>query len=160
MTTNEPYGDSAPAPVPPGFFPQPGLPPDFLLPAGVTLAPVGRRIGAYFLSFLLFIVTLGIGWIIWGLFLWPRGQSPAFKVLRLHVVPRTGGTPVGFGRMVLRNVVGGFVQGLLGIISALVSFILFLTGRLHQPLTDLIASTTVVHDPGDLYDGMRRAGQE
>jgi uncharacterized RDD family membrane protein YckC len=128
------------------------------LPPGVTLAPVGRRIGAYFLSFLLFIVTLGIGWIIWGLILWPRGQSPAFKVLKLHVVPKEGGTPVGFGTMALRNIVGGIVQGILGWITALISFILFLTRDLHQPFTDLIAGTTVVHDPTDVYD-QTRAGQ-
>ncbi len=125
------------------------------LPPGVTLAPVGRRIGAYFLSFLLFIVTLGIGWVIWGLILWPRGQSPAFQVLKLHVVPKEGGTPVGFGKMALRDIVGGIAQGILSWITLLISFILFLTRDLHQPFTDLIAGTTVVHDPTGVYDQMR-----
>jgi hypothetical protein len=36
------------------------------LPEGVQLASVGRRIGAYFLAIPLAIVTLGIGYVIWG----------------------------------------------------------------------------------------------
>lgn len=136
------------------YEPPPG-PPGLQLPPGVVLAPVGRRIGAYFLSLLLFIVTLGIGWIIWGAILWPKGQSPAFKVLGLHVVPKEGGPPVGFWKMALRNIVGGIVQGILSWITLLVSFILFLTRDLHQPLTDLIAGTTVVHDPTGVYEQMR-----
>jgi len=130
---------------------------NFVVPPAVTLAPVGRRIGAYFLSILLFIVTLGIGWIIWGLILWPRGQSPAFKVLKLHVVPKEGGTPVGFWRMALRNIVGGFVQGILTWITMLISFVLFVVRPLHQPITDLIAGTTVAYDPTGVYDRMRNA---
>lgn len=149
---------------PPGAFPPmaappayayPAGPPGLQVPAGVVLAPVGRRIGAYFLSLLLFIVTLGIGWIIWGLILWPQGQSPAFRVLKLYVVPKEGGTPVGFGKMALRDIVGGIAQGIVGWITLLVSFILFLARDLHQPFTDLIAGTTVVHDPTGVYDGMR-----
>lgn len=140
-----------------GLVPQPDLP-NFLLPPGVVLAPVGRRIGAYFLAIPLFIVTLGIGYIIWGLILWRQGTSPAFKVLKMWVVPQTGGTPVGFGRMALRNIVGGIVQGILSWITELISFILFLVRPLHQPLTDLVASTTVVHDPTGVYQQIK-AGQ-
>ncbi|MGI8753294.1 MAG: hypothetical protein ACR2MN_13435 [Acidimicrobiales bacterium] len=37
-----------------------------LLPAGTQLAAVGRRIGAFFLAIPLAIVTLVIGYVIWG----------------------------------------------------------------------------------------------
>jgi hypothetical protein len=47
-----------------------------ILPNGTTLAPVGRRIGAFFLGWLLSIVTLGIGYIIWGAISWSKGQTP------------------------------------------------------------------------------------
>jgi uncharacterized RDD family membrane protein YckC len=171
-TPEQPPTPPPPSAPPPPNAPPPGAPPyappapygappvspalaALQLPPGVTLAPVGRRIGAYFLSFLLFIVTLGIGWVIWGLILWPRGQSPAFQVLKLHVVPKEGGTPVGFGKMALRDIVGGIAQGILSWITLLISFILFLTRDLHQPFTDLIAGTTVVHDPTGVYDQMR-----
>lgn len=146
-----PYAPPAPYGAPPVSAELAGL----QLPPGVTLAPVGRRIGAYFLSFLLFIVLLGIGWFIWGAFLWRKGQSPAFRVLKLHVVPKEGGTPVGFGKMALRDIVGGIAQSILSWITLLISFILFLTRDLHQPFTDLIAGTTVVHDPTGVYDQMQ-----
>ncbi|MGH9100133.1 MAG: hypothetical protein ACRDV8_07885, partial [Acidimicrobiales bacterium] len=63
-----------PPPYPPGGSPPGGwayAPPPIRgvpsLPPGVTLAPAGRRIGAYFLGLLLLIVTLVIGYVIWGL---------------------------------------------------------------------------------------------
>ena len=154
------FGYPPAPPVPAGQAPyaQPGLP-TFVVPPGVILAPVGRRIGAYFLSILLFIVTLGIGWIIWGLILWPKGQSPAFKVLKLHVVPKEGGTPVGFGKMALRNIVGGIAEGILGWVTSLISFVLFAVRPLHQPFTDLIAGTTVAYDPTGVYDQLRAGKQ-
>lgn len=49
------------------------------------MASHGRRIGAYFLSVPLAIVTLGIGYIIWGLMIWGNGQTPALQVLGMRV---------------------------------------------------------------------------
>src|ERR1700733_13164235 len=65
--------------VPPGMYfdPLSGL----MLPNGVQLASIGRRIGAWFLAIPLAIVTLGIGYVIWGLIVWGRGQTPALQVL-------------------------------------------------------------------------------
>ncbi|HKC26892.1 MAG TPA: hypothetical protein VKB75_02665, partial [Jatrophihabitans sp.] len=59
------------------FDPASGL----YLPPGTELASVGRRIGAFFLAIPLVIVTLGIGYLIWGLVLWSKGTSPALRVL-------------------------------------------------------------------------------
>src|ERR1700712_5857687 len=69
------YGQPAPGGPPPGLYYDQAS--QLTLPAGLQLASVGRRIGAYFLAIPLFIVTLGIGYIIWGLILWNKGQSPA-----------------------------------------------------------------------------------
>ena len=55
------------------------------IPPGTELASHGRRIGAWFLAIPLFIVTLGIGYIVWGLILWTEGTSPALKVLGMRV---------------------------------------------------------------------------
>lgn len=140
-----PHAGYPPPPLGAGFHldAESGVP----LPDGVQLASHGRRIGAYFLSIPLAIVTLGIGYLIWGLIVWGKGTSPALQVLGMKVYrpeQRRVGT---FGTMALRNIVGGFVQGILWIITGLVSFILFLTRPDRKTLPDLIASTVVVHDP-------------
>jgi uncharacterized RDD family membrane protein YckC len=125
------------------FDPATGL----TLPQGVVLAPVGRRIGAYFLGGLLSIVTLGIGYIIWGLIVWGRGQTPAQQVLGMRCWLPQEGRPAGWGTMALREIIGSIAEGILSIITELISFILMLSGRERKCLKDHIASTVVIHDP-------------
>lgn len=140
-----PTNSSPPLPVPEGFYfdQESGL----TLPNGVQLASHGRRIGAYFLSIPLAIVTLGIGYLIWGLVVWGKGTSPALQVLGMRVY-RPDERKVGtWGTMALRDIVGTIVQGILSIITLLVSFILFLSRPDRRTLPDLIASTVVLHDP-------------
>src|SRR3954462_7903867 len=122
-------------------------PPGLNLPPGVELASVGRRIGAYFLAIPLLIVTLVIGYLIWGLVSWGKGTSPALKVLKCKVVDVNTGQVVGFGTMALRDILGRIVDGILSIITGLISFIMFVSGEKHQLLHDKVASTTVVYDP-------------
>ena len=52
---------------------------------------------AWFLGLLLFSVTLGIGYIIWSLFGWRHGRSPAQRILSLRCwLPEAAVTrPVG-----------------------------------------------------------------
>jgi hypothetical protein len=139
------YGAQQPMAVPPGMYYDPNS--ELLLPEGVQLASVGRRIGAFFLGFALGIVTLGIGYIIWGLIVWNKGTSPALKVLGMRCWRPAEGRVASFGSMALRDIVGGIAQGILSFITGLVSFILFLTGKRHQSLLDLIGGTVVVYDP-------------
>ncbi len=117
------------------------------LPPGVELAGVGRRIGAWFLSILLCTVTLGIGYLIWGLVLWGQGQTPAQKVLGMRCWKLDTGRPATWGTMALREIIGYIVQGLLSIITELISFIMMLTRSDRRCMTDLIAGTIVVYDP-------------
>lgn len=118
-----------------------------MLPQGTALAGVGRRIGAYFLGIPLFIVTLGIGYIIWGLIAWGRGQTPTYQVLGMRCwVPDSRRVP-GWWRMALREVIGRIVEGILGVITGMVSFILFLATNEHRTLHDMVAGTVVLHDP-------------
>lgn len=140
-----PYA-SAPAPYAAGdtyLDPQSGL----VLPSGVQLASHGRRIGAYFLAIPLAIVTLGIGYLIWGLILWPRGQTPALKVLGMRCWRPESREVPGFWWMALREVVGRIVDGILWFITYLVSFILFLATRERKTLHDYVAGTVVLYDP-------------
>lgn len=117
------------------------------LPHGVVLASHGRRVGAYFLAIPLVIVTLGIGYLIWGIIAWTKGTSPALQVLGMKVYRPEQRKLATFGPMALRNIVGGIAQGILSVITLLVSFILFLTRPDRRSLPDLVASTVVVHDP-------------
>ncbi len=138
---------------PPGMYfdPDSGL----LIPEGVELASHGRRIGAWFLAIPLAIVTLVIGYIIWGLIIWGRGQTPALQVLRMRCWRPTEGRPAGFWWMALREIVGRFVEGILGIITQVTSLVLFLATRERRALHDFIAGTVVFHDPTNLLEQRR-----
>jgi uncharacterized RDD family membrane protein YckC len=139
-----PAGFDAPAP-PPGMYydAESGL----MLPNGTQLASVGRRIGAYFLAIPLWIVTLGIGYIIWGLMSWSKGTTPALRVLGMRVWRHEEGRVAGFGWMALREIVGRIADTILSIITELTSFILFLTTKERKSLHDYVAGTVVLYDP-------------
>ena len=138
------YGQH-PAAVPQGmYFDQiSGL----VLPEGTALASVGRRIGAYFLSIPLIIITLGIGYIIWGLIVWGNGQTPALQVLGMRCWRPETGRVAGFWWMALREIPGRLIDGILSFITLITSFVLMVTGRERKALHDWIAGTVVLHDP-------------
>jgi uncharacterized RDD family membrane protein YckC len=142
-----PYG--APTPPPGTYFdPQSQV----LLPQGVQLASPGRRIGAWFLSIPLALVTLGIGYVIWGLIVWPRGQTPALQVLGMRCWRPDDAKVPGFWWMALREIPGRIVDGILSCITGIVSFVLFLSRGDHRSLHDLVAGTVVVYDPQKILE--------
>jgi uncharacterized RDD family membrane protein YckC len=118
-----------------------------LLPDGTELASVGRRIGAWFLAIPLAIVTLGIGYIIWGLIVWGNGQTPALQVLGMRCWRPETNRVAGFWWMALREIPGRLIDGILGFITEITSFVLFATGKERKALHDWIAGTVVLHDP-------------
>jgi uncharacterized RDD family membrane protein YckC len=138
-----------PAP-PPGYGPPPPVgwqaPGAAALPAGVVVATKGRRIGAYFLAFPLALVTLGIGYLIWGLILWRKGTTPALKVLGMTCWDVDTRQVPTFGRMALREVVGRFLVEGICFVVGIVSFVMFL-GDDRRSLHDRIGHTIVLHDP-------------
>ncbi len=139
------YGQSPAAAVPQGMYvdQMSGL----VLPDGTELASVGRRIGAYFLAIPLAVVTLGIGYIIWGLIVWGNGQTPALQVLGMRVWRPETNRVAGFWHMALREIVGRIVDGILSLITEITSFVLFVAGKEHKALHDYIAGTVVLYDP-------------
>jgi uncharacterized RDD family membrane protein YckC len=153
------YSQAAMAPagavVMPGMMP-PQVPPGFyydqlsglVLPVGTVLAPVGRRIGAWFLGGLLSVVTLGIGYAIWGLIAWSKGQTPAQQILGLQTWRPQEMVNATWGTMFLRGLAWVF----LGVIpfAQLVSFFLFLSSKEHRALHDSVASVIVLHDPNNV----------
>lgn len=124
-----------------------------LLPNGTTLANPGRRIGAWFLAIPLWIVTLGIGHIVWGLILWGRGQTPALKLLGMQVWRPDERRPATFWWMALREVIGRIADGILSILTELTSFILMLAGRERRTIHDYVAGTVVLYDPDNVLRG-------
>jgi hypothetical protein len=145
-----------PPPAPPGYG---GAPPagtyfdqvsGLNLPQGTELASHGRRIGSWFLGIPLAIVTLGIGYIVWGMIIWGRGQTPTQQVLGMRTWSPQEGQRATWGRMALREIVGvGIVTSLI-FITQIVSFVLFLSGRERKALADHVASTVILRDPNNL----------
>jgi uncharacterized RDD family membrane protein YckC len=118
-----------------------------MLPQGTELARAGRRIGAFFLAFPLAVVTLGIGYVVWGLIVWGRGQTPALQVLGMRCWRPESGRVAGWGWMALREVIGRLADHILSIVTELLSFIFMLSRPDRRTLHDLIAGTVVLHDP-------------
>ena len=121
------------------------------LPKGIMLSSAGRRFGGYLLEGLLFICTLGIGWIIWTLVVWAQGQTPAKQLLGMRVVRLDTRTHAGWGRMFLRDFIGKLIVAL---VSALIPFVgtiaadcWLLWDKDKQELWDKLAGTVVVNDP-------------
>ena len=88
-----------------GVFPTPygaALP----LPPGIMLTSKGKRFGAALLEGLLAVVTLVIGWIIWSVIIWERGQTPAKSILGMRVVRLTTGRAANRAEMAMRELVG------------------------------------------------------
>jgi hypothetical protein len=139
------YGQYPAAGVPQGMHvdQESGL----LLPDGTELASVGRRIGAYFLAIPLAIVTLGIGYIIWGLIAWGNGQTPALQVLGMRVWRPETNRVAGFWHMALREIVGRIAEGILSAITEIVSFVMFVTSKDRKSLHDHGAGTDDHSDP-------------
>jgi len=139
------YGQHSGEVVPQGLYrdERSGL----LLPQGTQLANSGRRIGAFFLAIPLAIITLGIGYIIWGLIAWSKGTTPALQALGMRCWRPEDNRIPGFWWMALRAVVGRIAEGILSIITLLTSFILMLAREDRKSLHDLIAGTVVLYDP-------------
>ena len=53
----------------------------------------------------------------------------------------------GFWYMALREIVGGLVEGILGFITEITSFVLMVAGRERKAIHDYIAGAVVLHDP-------------
>ena len=115
------------------------------LPDGTELAPIGRRIGSWFLATPLAIVTLD-GYVIRRLIVGPRDDAHAAGAGHADLV-----SPDGAQRRLLADgaaeIVGGIATGILNLITELLSFVLMVTGRARKCLADHIASTMILRDP-------------
>ncbi|MXZ86276.1 MAG: RDD family protein [Acidimicrobiia bacterium] len=172
LTSNE---ASLPRDAPPLPPPPPGTIPEGSVAQSRLFAPdplsmlasKGRRFGAYLLEIPLTIVTLGIGYIIWMLIVWARGQTPAKQLLKMRVVRLEERRTANWGWMALRNFVLGVLIGIplelifpgLSILWLLANAIALLVSRRNQALWDMMLKTVVVHDPNHLFDRSHPSSQ-
>ena len=123
-----------------------------VLPQGTSVASPWIRLGSYVLESILGMVTLGIGWLIWGCMTASSGQTPAKRLLKLRVIDAKTLMPVGFGKMFwLRGVLGGFIAPIA--IACTLGVLLFmpLWDKRNQNIWDKISGTYVVSDPTEVW---------
>ena len=66
-------------------------------------ASIKHRLGGYFLDLGLALLTLGVGWIIWSLFAWRNGQTPAKQILKMRVVAEESRNNATWKHMAIRQ---------------------------------------------------------
>jgi len=112
------------------------------------MATPAARFGSYLMEYLLLIVTLGIGWLVWSLIVWKNGTTPGHQVLKQVIVDEKTKQPLSWGRMALREVLfKGFVGAFLAIISFGVFFLvdsLFVTRDDRRTIHDRMSGSLVI----------------
>lgn len=134
------YEQFLPPQVPPGMYfdAASGL----MLPDGVRLASRVRVAAAWFLGFVLFVFTLGVGYITWSVFTWRQGRSPAQRMLRLRCWLPGPRQVAGRGKMAQRQILGFCLNG-----ELLAGFLIWLLSKNLRSVGDALAGTVLLHDP-------------
>jgi uncharacterized RDD family membrane protein YckC len=124
----------------------------FGLPAGVAVADPWARLGAFLLERVLVVVTLVVGWLVWGAMTAADGQTPAKRLMGQRVVDVETLNPVGLGKMFwLRGLVAGFVASIAIVFTfGILLFMPFWDAR-RQNIWDKVSRTYVVSDPNDAW---------
>lgn len=117
------------------------------LPQGVHLATRGQVAAAWFLGLFLFIVTLGIGYVTWSLFVWEQGRSPAQRMLGLRCWLPEARLVAGREETAQRQILGFCLNGQL-----LSGFFIWLISVDRRSVGDVLAGTVILSDP----DGVLR----
>lgn len=111
------------------------------------LATPGQRFGAFVLESVLLVATLFVGYFVWALVVYGKGQSPGKQVLGLRVVDNTTGVAATWGRMFFREIavkglIGSLTFGLFTLVGGLI-----MSGRPDRSAPwDRMADTRVVVD--------------
>lgn len=122
----------------------------YVLDARGTTVVASRfsRFGAFLLNGVLFILTLGVGWLIWWFIVAKKGQNPGKAIVGLRVI-KAKGTPAGVGTMLLRGLMGLVLQYGLGLIFiGWLDPLWLLWDDRSQTLRDKLVDTLVVRARG------------
>lgn len=102
----------------------------------LRMASSQHRIASLLLDTVLLLLTLGIGWLIWSLFTWRNGQSPAKKILKIQVCDAQSYKPVTWGHMAIYELLFGMAVALIcsfinlltfGLLGSLAYFVIWVT---------------------------------
>ena len=115
-------------------------------PAGVRISSAGRRLGAHLLDGVLMVCTLFIGWVVWSLIVYRKGQTPGKQVLWMRAVKLSTGRRAGWGTMFVREAIAKPVIFVLSMLTfGIVNFWLCWDSN-TQELWDKMVGTVVVDD--------------
>jgi len=117
------------------------------LPSGITLSSPSKRLGGYLMEALLLLATLGIGYLIWSLIAFAKGQTPGKQVLGMKVLRLRTAQPAGWGLMFVREVIAKWLIGFLSILTLGIANFWLLWDSKNQELWDKVVATIVVDDP-------------
>jgi uncharacterized RDD family membrane protein YckC len=124
--------------------------------SGVVLSSSMRRLGAHLLDGLLCLITCVVGWLVWALIIYGRGQTPAKQLMGMRVVIMTAGVRAGWGRMFVREHLAKLLIGLfLGWL--VIPYFWLLWDKNRQELWDKMLDTVVVDDPNNLVGDVSQA---
>lgn len=93
------------------------------------------------------VVTLGIGWFVWALVVFGRGQTPAKQVLNMRVVTLRTGEKSTWGRMFVREIVAKPLVGGISVVTLGIANFWLIWDSRNQELWDKVVATIVVNDP-------------
>ena len=130
-----------------------------------------HRLGAVAVDAGLILATSFIGWAIWSLIVWSKGQTPGKSLLKIRVLNEPTGDPASWGQMLIRQALLGWAlaapylvaysffvtnlnkPGLFALvgcillyISVLILDIVWVFGPTHRRLIDYWSGTIVVNE--------------
>ena len=111
-------------------------------PAGAQPPSNGQVVAAYALGVLLFIVTLGVGYLAWSVVTWGEGQTPAQRIVGLRCWDTATGRTASRGMMALRQLIGVALNGQL-----LIGVFILLSNMREVSVGDVLLGTVVLRDP-------------
>ncbi len=109
------------------------------------------RLGAFFLDYLLSLVTLWVGWIIWAFTLSGTGQTPAKKLLNQTVIDLETGKPMSLGKMFgMRGIVGGLVAMFAVPLTLYILWFMPFWDKRNQNIWDKVSNSLVISTPNSV----------
>ncbi|MEL7158630.1 MAG: RDD family protein [Actinomycetota bacterium] len=142
-------GGFAPNPVAGGFAASP-------VAARSTPTPTGpmMRLVGLLLEYVLVLITLGVGWLIWAMFTVGKGQTPAKRVLGQRVISIKNQRPAGFARMFwLRGLLcNGILVPFVASITLGILLLMPFWNKQNRNLWDKFSGTYVVDDPDNAWN--------
>jgi len=63
----------------------------------LRIATWQHRLAAWALNYVLFFLTLGIGWTIWSIVVWSKGQNPGRQILKIQSFSEDTQRPASWG---------------------------------------------------------------